>query len=120
MSEHTDRDERGQFDSEIDDDVVVRYFAEGRPFHTAGEVADRFGIDRSTAYRRLRRLAEDGRLEKVTLGSRTVVWWDATDADPTAEEADADDPLFAAPSFAVDDPVDEDGIDDVLYGETDG
>ncbi|GAA0233263.1 helix-turn-helix domain-containing protein [Halobaculum roseum] len=119
MSEHTDRDDRGQFDSGIADDDLLRYFTEGRPFHTAGEVAERFDIDRSTAYRRLRRLAEDGRLEKVTLGSRTVVWWYTADADRTADGSD-DDPLFAAPSFAVDDPVDEDGIDDVLYGEIEG
>ncbi|UIP00280.1 helix-turn-helix domain-containing protein [Halobaculum sp. CBA1158] len=120
MSEGTDRDDRGQFDSGIADDDLLRYFTEGRPFHTAGEVADRFDIDRSTAYRRLRQLAEDGRIEKVTLGSRTVVWWYTADADAATAEEDADDPLFAAPSFAVDEPVDDDEIDDVLYGEIEG
>lgn len=120
MSGNADRDERGQFETDVDDEAIVSYFAGGRPFHTAQEVADRFDIDRSTAYRRLRRLADDGRLRKVSLGSRTVVWWYTAEADPTPDEIDADDPLFAAPTFAVDEPGDEDEIDDVLYGELEG
>jgi predicted transcriptional regulator len=117
MSRNTDRDERGQFESELENEDIISYFAEGRPFHTAQEVADRFDIDRSTAYRRLSQLEDGQRLEKVSLGSRTVVWWHTTDTAPT-EPFNADDPLFAAPSFSVDDPIDEDEIDDVLYGET--
>ena len=70
MSGNTERDESGQFESELDDEDIVSYFAERRPFHTAQEVADRFGIDRSTAYRRLSRLEDDERLEKVSLGTR--------------------------------------------------
>jgi Arc/MetJ-type ribon-helix-helix transcriptional regulator len=31
-----------------------------------------------------------------------------------------DDPIFSAPTVTVEDPVDEDEIDDVVYGETDG
>ncbi|MFW6321812.1 MAG: helix-turn-helix domain-containing protein [Halohasta sp.] len=120
MSGHTERDENGQFDSDLDDEELLRYFATGRPFHTAGEVADRFGIDRSTAYRRLRRLADDGRLEKVALGSRTVVWWFTADDEGGPAGVATDDPLFAAPAFSVDEPVDEDEIDDVLYGEIEG
>lgn len=117
MSGNTGRDESGQFESELGDEDIVGYFAEGRPFHTAQEVADRFDIDRSTAYRRLSRLEDDGRLEKVTLGSRTVVWWLTTDTPTASGEIDPDDPLFSAPAFSVDEPVEEDEIDDVLYGE---
>jgi len=117
MSGNTERDENGQFESDLDDDDIIRYFAEGRPFHTAQEVADRFGIDRSTAYRRLSRLEDDERVEKVSLGSRTVVWWHTAATKPTSEEIDSSDPLFSAPTFTVDDPVGEVGIDDVLYGE---
>ena len=72
VSGNAERDESGQFESELDDEDIVSYFAEGRPFHTAQEVSDRFGVDRSTAYRRLSRLEDDERLEKVSLGSRTV------------------------------------------------
>ena len=114
MSRKTDRDDRGQFESGFEDTDIIRYFAVGRPFHTAGEVADRFDVDRSTAYRRLRDLSEAGRLEKVTLGSRTVVWWYTADSE-SADDTD-EDPLFDAPAFSVDDPVADDDIDDVLYG----
>lgn len=120
MSGNTERDESGQFESEFGNEDIVRFFAEGRPFRTAQEVADRFGIDRSTAYRRLTRLEDDGRIEKVSLGSRTVVWWYTADAAAASDEVDYDDPLFSAPKFSVDEPVDEDEIDDVLYGEIEG
>lgn len=119
MSGNIDRDESGKFDSELGDEDLIRYFADGRPFHTAGEVADTFGIDRSTAYRRLSRLAEDGQLEKVSLGSRTVVWWYTRDT-VSPEGFDSADSLFTAPAFSVSDPVDEDDIDDILYGEIEG
>lgn len=118
MSGNTERDESGQFESELGDEDIMSYFAEGRPFHTAQEVADRFGIDRSTAYRRLSRLGDDRRLEKVSLGSRTVVWWYTADATTAPDERESDDPLFSAPTFSVADPVDEEEIDDVLYGES--
>jgi predicted ArsR family transcriptional regulator len=117
VSEHTERDESGQFESELDSEDIMSYFAEKRPFHTAQEVADRFDIDRSTAYRQLSRLEDDERLTKVSLGSRTVIWWYTADTAATPDEIESDDPLFSAPKFSVDEPVDEDGIDEVLYGE---
>jgi hypothetical protein len=120
MSGNTERDESGQFESELDDEAILSYFAGGRPFRTAQEVADRFDIDRSTAYRRLSRLEEDRRLEKVSLGSRTVVWWYTADTEAESDGNSSDDPLFSAPAFSVDEPLDEDDIDDVLYGEIEG
>ena len=120
MSGNPERDERGQFESDLSDEDIIGYFAAGRPFHTAGEVAEQFGIDRSTAYRRLSQLEADERLTKVSLGSRTVVWWHTTETPATPDEVAADDPLFAAPTFTVDEPVVEDEIDDVLYGEIEG
>ena len=120
MSGNSERDESGQFASELGNEDIMSYFAERRPFHTAQEVADRFSVDRSTAYRRLSRLEDDGRLEKVSLGSRTVVWWYTADTAATADAVASDDPLFSAPTFSVDEPVDEDEIDDVLYGEIEG
>lgn len=120
MSGNTERDESGQFESDLSNEHIISYFAEGRPFHTAQEVADQFDIDRSTAYRRLTRLEDDGRIEKVSLGSRTVVWWYTADTAATSDEVASDDPLFSAPDFSVDDPVGEDEIDDILYGEIEG
>lgn len=120
MSGNTDRDEHGQFESDLTREDIMSYFAEGRPFHTAQEVADRFTIDRSTAYRRLSQLAEDDRLEKVTLGSRTVVWWYKTETTEDQDVENSDDPLFSAPTVSVEEPVAEDEIDDILYGELEG
>jgi hypothetical protein len=117
MSEQSDRDDCGRFESGLTDEAIMRQFADGRPFHTAQEIADQFDIDRSTAYRRLSGLGEDGSLEKVTLGSRTVVWWNkGTEQIP--DEIDPDDPLFSAPTITVDDPVSEDEIDGVLYDDS--
>ena len=120
MSGNTGRDESGQFESELGNEDIMSYFAERRPFHTAKEVADRFSVDRSTAYRRSSRLEDDGRLEKVSLGSRTVIWWYTADPAATPAAVASDDPLFSSPTFSVDEPVDEDEIDDVLYGEIAG
>jgi predicted ArsR family transcriptional regulator len=120
MSGNSERDDSGQFASELGNEDIMGYFAESRPFHTAQEVADRFGVDRSTAYRRLSRLEDDGRLEKVSLGSRTVVWWYTADTAATPAAVASDDPLFSAPTFSVDESVDDDEIDDVLYGEIEG
>lgn len=38
------------------------------------------------------------------------------DRDGTDEEIAADDPVFSAPTFTVDDPVDPADTDDVVYG----
>jgi hypothetical protein len=120
MSGNTERDETGKFESELGNKDIMSYFAEGRPFHTAQEISDRFGIDRSTAYRRLSQLEDDGRLNKVSLGSRTVIWWYTPETATVPNEIESDDPLFSAPKFSVDDPIDDNQIDDVLYGEIKG
>ena len=120
MSGNTERDETGKFETELSDMDIMSYFAEGRPFHTAQELSDRFSIDRSTAYRWLSQLEDDGRLEKVSLGSRTVVWWYTPATATVPDEVEPDDPLFSAPKFSVDEPIDENDIDDVLYGEIEG
>lgn len=117
MSGNTGRDESGRFESDLSNAEIMDHFSDGRPFYTATEVAERFEIDRSTAYRRLSQLEDAGRLRKVPLGSRTVVWWYTADTAPASDTVEPDDPLFSAPSFSVDDPVDEEEIDKTLYGE---
>jgi predicted ArsR family transcriptional regulator len=117
MSRNPHRDDRGQFDSELTDENILAYFEEDRPFRTAREVADRFDVDRSTAYRRLSKLTEESQIEKVTLGERTVVWWYRAESESEFDGYDADDPLFSGPTITADDPVEEEEIDDVLYGE---
>jgi len=36
MSGNTERDENGQFESELGNEDIMSYFAERRPFHTVG------------------------------------------------------------------------------------
>lgn len=117
MSERTDRSADGRNNSDPSDDDLVSYFEGGRPFRTAEEVADRFGVDQSTARRRLSRLTDDSQLRRVTLNEQTVVWWRG--GEPVDEEqTESGDPLFDAPTFTADEPVDESSIDDILYGNT--
>jgi hypothetical protein len=70
------RNDAGRYASTIEDGDLLHFFESGRrDFYSAGEVAEEFRLDRSQAHRRLSRLAEDGELRRVEVGSRNVVWW---------------------------------------------
>lgn len=85
MSEQ--RDEGGRYAQTVGDGDLLFFFDSGqRGFYSAGEIADEFGIDRSQAHRRLSRLAEEGELERVEVGSRNVVWWRPRDVVVLIEE----------------------------------
>jgi DNA-binding IclR family transcriptional regulator len=72
----TNRDEQGQYQSSVSEQAILSFFTESeRPYQTARDVGDRFDLDRSTAYRRLQRLADEGQLRKDEVGARAVVWW---------------------------------------------
>lgn len=72
----TNRDQQGQYQSAVSDQAILSSFTEGeRPYQTASSVGEQFDIDRSTAYRRLQRLVDDGPLRKDEVGARAVVWW---------------------------------------------
>ena len=71
-----ERNDTGQFESKIDaDDVAVFIRDADRPFQTTRDVAENFDVDRSTAYRALERLSDDGRLNKDKISANAVVWW---------------------------------------------
>lgn len=71
-----DRDGTGRFESKIDTDTVAEFIRDAdRPFQTTRDVAERFDVDQSTAYRKLQHLAEDGRLNKTQVSANAVVWW---------------------------------------------
>jgi predicted ArsR family transcriptional regulator len=80
------------------------------PVLTTSEVAERLPVGRRTVLRRLKRLHNDGRIERKPVGGRAQVWWVSERDDPSTV-----DPLFDAPAFSVERPVDETAIDDVLY-----
>lgn len=87
---------------------------------TASEIADILGCSRRTALDKLHELADRGDITSKKVGSRSRVWWLPAQDGKDDHEIDSDDPLFSAPTFTVDEPVDEEDIDDVLYGEIEG
>lgn len=86
---------------------------------TASEIATALDCSRRTGLDKLQALADRGAIESKKVGARAVVWWRPDSTALAASEISADDPLFSAPAFHVDDPVDETEIDDVLYPDPD-
>lgn len=70
------RNDDGEFDPKVEDDAILHHFEAGdRPFYSSQDVADRFGLDRSTAHRRLETLYEKDELKKIRVGKNSVIWW---------------------------------------------
>lgn len=83
------RNQAGRYTSTVDDGDLLHFFDSGRrDFYSAGEIAEEFDLDRSQAHRRLSRLAEEGELERVEVGSRNVVWWRPRDVVSLVEDDD--------------------------------
>lgn len=120
----SDRNDGGKYTSNVADESLLAHFSRAdRPFQTARSVADRFDLDRSQAYRRLQRLADDGAIEKTKVGGRAVVWWltDDNAAVPETRAVNANDPVFDRTTFEAGEPPDtSEHIDDILYGDTSG
>jgi len=114
MSGYAGRDSDGSHTSSPSDDDLLSCFETGRPFRTTEEVADRFDVDPATARRRLRRLVDVSWVESHSLGDTTVWWRDRETVGTTQPD---DDPLFDAPAFDADEPVDGSAVDTTLYGD---
>ncbi|MFP8958018.1 PAS domain S-box protein [Natrialbaceae archaeon A-CW3] len=70
-------------------------FEEGVAPQTTTEVAEQFDIGRRSAYERLERLVDLGRLETKKVGGNGRVWWRASaDGGTTSTEQNAQDDLF--------------------------
>ena len=116
----SNRNDLGEDTSNVTDESLLATFSRAdRPFQTAQSIADHFDLDRSQAYRRLQQLADDGALEKATVGGRAVVWWLTDDANtPEIHDVNADDPILNRTIFEAGDPDDtSERIDEILYGE---
>jgi DNA-binding MarR family transcriptional regulator len=76
------RDEdTGQYTETATDDEILEFLAENDGAGT-GDVADRFDYEQPSAYRRLKRLEEEGRVRSRRIGGSllwTIVEEDATD-----------------------------------------
>ena len=85
MAEQRDGD--GRYTPTVTDEDLLHFFEAGhRDFHSANEIADEFGIDRSQAHRRLSSLGDSGLLERIEIGNRNLVWWRPRDVVVLIEE----------------------------------
>lgn len=81
------RDDGGLYTSTISDEELLHFFDSAqRDFYSAREIATEFDFDRSQAHRRLSQLSEEGKLERVEVGKRNVVWWRPRDVVVLIEE----------------------------------
>lgn len=114
MSGDRDRDE-GRFTETVTLEDVLRVFTrvEG-PVVTSGDVADRLDCSRETARRKLGDLRAAGRVASRKASGR-VLWWETDDRETTG--IDPEDPFWSGEPHSGGEPMDEDDIDDVLYGE---
>jgi len=72
MDEDRERNERGRFESEHTNEVVIDAVQKHEPAGTK-EVADELGIARQSADYRLRRLLDEGRVSKKKVGN-SLIW----------------------------------------------
>ena len=73
-----ERNEHGQFDDALDPETILEVFdARTDPYEPldAGDVADKLGIARRTALKKLDTLSEEGALADKKVGARGRVWW---------------------------------------------
>lgn len=76
-------DESGQFTATVTDDEITDLLAAESGAGT-GEVADAFDIQQASAYRRLKRLENAGRVESRKIGGSML--WTATDGEGSAAD----------------------------------
>lgn len=107
-----DRDDRGYFQAEHDDQEYSAAVAERDPAGTA-ETADAVGVTRRNVDQRLRRLQDDGRINCERISTSLLRTPD--EGRETVQHADPDDAFRDAETYAGDETNATD-IDDVLYG----
>lgn len=72
-----ERDERGRYTREIDETDILDTLREAdTPVMTAKQVAETLGCSGEAARQKLIALEEEGKVEKMQVGARAVVWWE--------------------------------------------
>ncbi|WP_185715568.1 helix-turn-helix domain-containing protein [Halocatena pleomorpha] len=119
----SNRNGQGKYTPTVtDEEILASFVAADRPFQTATDISERFGLDRSQAYRRLQRLADTGSLEKSKIGSRAVVWWESKstidESSPDISGVNPDDEFWKYAGMFTSGPTDvAANVDKYLYGE---
>lgn len=66
----------GEFEAEVSDEELLNVFRGAEtPVLSASMVADRLSIGRQAVYERLQDLEDEGRIGRLKVGGRAVVWW---------------------------------------------
>ena len=115
-----ERSETGEFVESVTLAAVLDVFTQvPGPVVTSADIADTLDCSRETARRKLGTLQDQQAVESRETAGR-VIWW-RTEEQRATTEIDPDDPLFTGEAlFASEEPLDEDDIDEVLYGEVEG
>lgn len=76
MDDERPREDKGTYEAEVTDDELLTVFVDSdNPVLTARMVAEHVSIGRKAVYARLQTLHDDGKLERMEVGARAVVWW---------------------------------------------
>lgn len=66
----------GEFKAEVSDEELLDVFREAEtPVLSASMAAERLPIGRQAVYERLQEFEEKGRVGRLKVGGRAVVWW---------------------------------------------
>ena len=117
------RDERGKFTEEVSLEKVMEVLDGDEPVKTAKEVGQEIGFSSETARQKLLELRDRGVVKRKKVGAGAVVWWlvDESVSLEEPQEIDSEDPLFTGGAlFSSEEGVDEENIDEILYGEVEG
>lgn len=86
MSE-TNRDDSGRFTETVTEQDILKAFDRAdAPFLTAAELGEELSVSRQAANYRLKRMREDGLVDRKQTGARSAGWW-ATVAPRLSEHA---------------------------------
>lgn len=69
-----ERDETGQFTTDVDEDIYAAVPKDGTPV-IASEIAEKVGTSLSTTNNHLNALATAGKINKKKFHEKRVVWW---------------------------------------------
>lgn len=75
MSE-PDRDDSGRFTENVTEQDILKAFDRAdAPFLTASELGEELGISRQAANYRLKKMRENGLVDRKQTGARSAGWW---------------------------------------------
>ena len=71
----SDDDDRGRPPAVSDEELLAVFHGSDLPVLTVGMITKEVEIGRKAVHHRLQQLHDDGRVERLEVGARAVVWW---------------------------------------------